>query len=153
MADQHHRHKRGHRHRAHSRTSHWLVVPKPGWPQANRTGLSMKFLESDKYGNQFFTFEHSASYQTVQKRFFHAVDSYNPEFIIVSIYTVMLEKGARYGLDRLGLDGCSGPILSRSRVPKNHSPYLKIVENCIQITEFIAITPKKLLISAKTNIG
>jgi len=83
MADQHHRHKRGQRHRApHSRSSHWLVVPKPGWPQASRTGLSMKFLESDKFGNQHFTFDHSASYQTIQKRFFHAVDSFNPEFII-----------------------------------------------------------------------
>ena len=66
------------------RSSHWLVVPKPGWPQASRTGLSMKFLESDKFGNQHFTFDHSASYQTIQKRFFHAVDSFNPEFIIVS---------------------------------------------------------------------
>lgn len=85
MADQHHRHKRGQRHRAPhgpSRSSHWLVVPKPGWPQASRTGLSMKFLESDKFGNQHFTFDHSASYQTIQKRFFHAVDSFNPEFII-----------------------------------------------------------------------
>jgi len=85
MADQHHRHKRGQRHRAphgHSRSSHWLVVPKPGWPQASRTGLAMKFLESDKFGNQHFTFDHSASYQTIQKRFFHAVDSFNPEFII-----------------------------------------------------------------------
>ena len=81
MAD-HQRHKRGnHRHR-HMRTSHWLVVPKPSWPQPGKTGLSMKFIESDKYGNQFFTFEHSPSYQNVQKRFFHAVDSLNPEFII-----------------------------------------------------------------------
>ena len=87
MADQPHRHKRGQRHRAphHSRSSHWLVVPKPGWPQASRTGLAMKFIESDKFGNQHFTFDHSASYQTIQKRFFHAVDSFNPEFIIVRI--------------------------------------------------------------------
>ena len=45
----------------------------------------MKFLESDRSGNQYFTFEHSPSYQMVQKRFFHAVDSLNPEFIIVSL--------------------------------------------------------------------
>ena len=70
----------------YSRSSHWLVVPKPGWPQASRTGLSMKFLESDKFGNQHFTFDHSASYQTIQKRFFHAVDSFNPEFIIVRVW-------------------------------------------------------------------
>ena len=78
--------KSGHSgHRAHPRTSHWLVVPKPSWPQPGKTGLSMKFLESDPYGNQIFTFEHSPSYQNVQKRFFHAVDSLNPEFIVVSI--------------------------------------------------------------------
>lgn len=78
-------HKKGGRHRAHhARISHWLIAPKPNWPQPGKTGLAMKFLESDKYGNQFFTFEHSGSYQNVQKRFFHAVDSMNPEFIIVS---------------------------------------------------------------------
>ena len=33
-------HRRGHRQRAH-RTSHWLVVPKPSWPQPGKTGLAM----------------------------------------------------------------------------------------------------------------
>jgi hypothetical protein len=77
------RHKRG-RTRAHPRSSNWLVVPKPNWPHPGKMGLSMRFLESDKSGNQHFTFEHSPTYQNVQKRFFHAVDSLNPEFIIVS---------------------------------------------------------------------
>ena len=45
----------------------------------------MKFLESDKNGNQHFTFEHSPSYQEVQHRFLKAVDSLNPEFIVVSV--------------------------------------------------------------------
>ena len=76
-------HRRGQRQRAH-RTSHWLVVPKPSWPQPGKTGLAMKFLESDRNSYQYFTFEHSPSYQLVQKRFFHAVESLNPEFIIVS---------------------------------------------------------------------
>ena len=44
----------------------------------------MKFLESDKNGNQLFTFEHSPTYQEVQHRFLKAVDSLNPEFIVVS---------------------------------------------------------------------
>ena len=44
----------------------------------------MRFLESDKQGNQHFTFEHSTSYQTVQKRFYGAVESMNPDFIVVS---------------------------------------------------------------------
>lgn len=83
----HHRTKRGPRHHRahHTRVGHWLVVPKPSWPQPGKTGLSMKFLESDKFGNQYFTFEHSPSYQSVQKRFFNAVDSLNPELIIVSL--------------------------------------------------------------------
>ena len=76
-------HRRGHRQRAH-RTSHWLVVPKPSWPQPGKTGLAMKFLESDRNSYQYFTFEHSSNYQLVQKRFFHAVESLNPEHIIVS---------------------------------------------------------------------
>ena len=67
--------RRGHRQRAHRAHSHWLVVPKPSWPQPGKTGLAMKFLESDQNTNQYFTFEHSPSYQSVQKRFFHAVDS------------------------------------------------------------------------------
>ena len=45
----------------------------------------MRFLESDKQGNQHFTFEHSPSYQTVQKRFYGAVESMNPDFIVVSL--------------------------------------------------------------------
>ena len=86
LGEQSHRHRRGHRQRHHRSTSHWLVVPKPSWPQPGKTGLLMKFLESDRNGNQYFTFEHSPSYQLVQKRFFHAVDSLNPEFIIVSLH-------------------------------------------------------------------
>jgi hypothetical protein len=46
-------------------------------------GLSMKFLESDSQGNQHFTFEHSDSYQAVQKKFYVAVESMNPDFIVV----------------------------------------------------------------------
>ena len=45
----------------------------------------MRFLESDKQGNQHFTYEHSTSYQTVQKRFYGAVESMNPDFIVVSL--------------------------------------------------------------------
>ena len=82
-------HRRGQRQRAH-RTSHWLVVPKPSWPQPGKTGLAMKFLESDRNSYQYFTFEHSSSYQLVQKRFFHAVESLNPEHIIVSTYNFLL---------------------------------------------------------------
>ena len=45
----------------------------------------MRFLESDKQGNQHFTFEHSSPYQMVQKRFYGAVESMNPDLIVVSV--------------------------------------------------------------------
>ena len=93
----------------YSRSSHWLVVPKPGWPQASRTGLSMKFLESDKFGNQHFTFDHSASYQTIQKRFFHAVDSFNPEFIIVRVWFKNTVFMIKY------ITGCSNLICTKKK--------------------------------------
>ena len=64
--------------------SFWLVVPKPSWPQPGKTGLAMKFLESDRNSYQYFTFEHSPIYQLVQKRFIHAVESLNLEHIIAS---------------------------------------------------------------------
>ena len=81
-ANRHRRGATGGRNRAQLRASHWLVVPKPNWPNATKTGLGMKFIESDKSGNQFFTFEHSPAYQEVQHRFLKAVDSLNPEFIV-----------------------------------------------------------------------
>lgn len=43
----------------------------------------MRFVESDDSGNQYFAFEHSPAYQAVQRQFFEAVDSMNPDFIVV----------------------------------------------------------------------
>ena len=45
----------------------------------------MKFLEADEQGNQLFTFEHSKEYQAVQQQFFQAVESMQPDYIVVSI--------------------------------------------------------------------
>ena len=58
----------------------------------------MRFLESDKQGSQHFTFEHSSSYQMVQKRFYGAVESMNPDFIVVSVklWPLNLLVGRRY---------------------------------------------------------
>ena len=44
----------------------------------------MQFLDSDAAGNQFFSFEHSQSYQAVQQEFFLAVESMHPDAIVVS---------------------------------------------------------------------
>lgn len=43
----------------------------------------MRFVDSDAAGNQFFAFEHSKSYQEVQKLFFAAVESMHPDGIVV----------------------------------------------------------------------
>ena len=44
--------QRGQRHRAPIKSAFHLIVPKPGWPSPGKTGLSMKFVESDDNGNQ-----------------------------------------------------------------------------------------------------
>lgn len=48
-------------------------------------GISMKLLEK-KNNCSYFTFEHSHSYQEVQKEFLSAVSSLTPDDIVVSIY-------------------------------------------------------------------
>eukprot|EP00094_Tigriopus_californicus_P004563 TCALIF_04395-PA protein Name:"Similar to TCF25 Transcription factor 25 (Homo sapiens)" AED:0.08 eAED:0.08 QI:269/0.62/0.55/1/1/1/9/131/672 len=72
----------GGRHRAPLRSVHNIVIPKPNWPNPGRSGLTMKFVESDAKGNQVFTFDHSPEYQQVQKQFLAAVDSMNPDYIV-----------------------------------------------------------------------
>ena len=71
----------GQHHRS-TRTTHSLIAPKPTWPNPGKTGLTMRFLDSDKSGNQYFTFEHNSAYQAVQRQFFDAVESMNPDFIV-----------------------------------------------------------------------
>lgn len=64
----------------HQRSS-ILVTPKPTWPSAARSGLSMRPIASENPG-QWFTFDHSLQYQTVQLRFLAAVESLNPDQIV-----------------------------------------------------------------------
>lgn len=45
-------------------------------------GLSMRLLET-KDDLHFFTFEHSKQYQSVQIQFIEAVESFNPDNIVV----------------------------------------------------------------------
>jgi hypothetical protein len=51
----------------------------------------MEFLDSDKDGNQMFSFEHSQQYQVVQRQFLDAVESMNPDFIVVSKVGVVFD--------------------------------------------------------------
>ena len=46
------------------------------------TGLSMDLLETSSNGNSSFLFRHNPNYQNVQKMFWTAVDSLNPENVM-----------------------------------------------------------------------
>ncbi|XP_055002103.1 transcription factor 25 isoform X2 [Sorex araneus] len=64
----------------------WLTTPKSTWPRYTRPGLSMRLLESKK-GLSSFTFEHSEEYQHTQYKFLAAVDSMEPNNIVVLLQT------------------------------------------------------------------
>nr|XP_020740898.1 transcription factor 25 [Odocoileus virginianus texanus] len=60
----------------------WLTTPKSTWPRYTKPGLSMRLLESRK-GRSAFTFEHSEEYQQTQHKFLAAVESMEPNNIVV----------------------------------------------------------------------
>lgn len=53
----------------------------------------MKFLESDRDGNQYFAFEHSSQYRSVQQDFFDAVNGMDPDSIVVRVLFMMILCG------------------------------------------------------------
>lgn len=69
----------------------WLVTPLHNWPSIDKSGLSMLMDRSINSTEdvQYFVYHHNASYKKIQLQFLHAVESSNPENIIVSI-TVFL---------------------------------------------------------------
>ncbi|XP_031513861.1 transcription factor 25 isoform X1 [Papio anubis] len=64
----------------------WLTTPKSTWPRYSKPGLSMRLLESRK-GLSFFAFEHSEEYQQAQHKFLVAVESMEPNNIVVLLQT------------------------------------------------------------------
>uniref|UniRef100_A0A8C8VK08 Transcription factor 25 n=1 Tax=Pelusios castaneus TaxID=367368 RepID=A0A8C8VK08_9SAUR len=62
--------------------STWLTAPKNTWPRYSRTGIAMKLLETRR-GVQHFTFEHHREYQQVQFKFLDAVESLDPNNIVL----------------------------------------------------------------------
>ncbi|XP_069491664.1 ribosome quality control complex subunit TCF25 [Ambystoma mexicanum] len=62
--------------------STWLTSPKSTWPRFSKTGIAMRLLESRR-GVQSFTFEHNREYQQVQFKFFDAVESMDPNNIVL----------------------------------------------------------------------
>lgn len=59
------------------------MTPRDHWPPISKLGLSMELLET-KNDIQYFTFEHSLQYQSIQKKFLDAVESMYPDNIMVS---------------------------------------------------------------------
>jgi hypothetical protein len=51
-ASRHRRGGAGGRNRAQSRASHWLVVPKPNWPNASKTGQKNGFTFKNEIKNE-----------------------------------------------------------------------------------------------------
>ncbi|XP_060039823.1 ribosome quality control complex subunit TCF25 isoform X2 [Erinaceus europaeus] len=64
----------------------WLTTPKSTWPRYTKPGLSMRLLESRK-GLSWFAFEHSEEYQHTQHKFLAAVESMEPNNIVVLLQT------------------------------------------------------------------
>nr|XP_023493342.1 transcription factor 25 isoform X1 [Equus caballus] len=64
----------------------WLTTPKSTWPRYSKPGLSMRLLESRK-GLSSFAFEHSEEYQQTQHKFLAAVESMEPNNIVVLLQT------------------------------------------------------------------
>ncbi|KAG8562987.1 hypothetical protein GDO81_015891 [Engystomops pustulosus] len=77
MGDQRPRQRQRLQHR-----STWLTSPKNTWPRYSKTGISMRLLET-KRGVQYFTFEHQRDYQQVQFKFLDAVESMDPNNIVL----------------------------------------------------------------------
>ncbi|XP_028931205.1 transcription factor 25 [Ornithorhynchus anatinus] len=62
--------------------STWLTAPKDTWPRYSKTGIVMRLLEM-KRGVQYFTYEHHREYQQVQFKFLDAVESLDPNNIVL----------------------------------------------------------------------
>ncbi|XP_010216457.1 PREDICTED: transcription factor 25 [Tinamus guttatus] len=62
--------------------STWLTAPKNTWPRYSRTGIAMQLVETRR-GVQYFTFEHHREYQQVQFKFLDAVESMDPNNIVL----------------------------------------------------------------------
>ncbi|KAK2084174.1 Transcription factor 25 [Saguinus oedipus] len=62
------------------------VYPKCTWPRYSKPGLSMRLLEYKK-GLPLFAFEHGEEYQQAQRNFLVAVESMEPNNIVVLLQT------------------------------------------------------------------
>lgn len=67
----------------------WLVSARENWPPIGKSGLSMSLDQNadSKEGIQYFVYDHNFSYRQTQMKFLQAVESLNPDNIVVSIET------------------------------------------------------------------
>lgn len=63
--------------------STWIVQGQPQWSQHQKPGISMVLVDSDT-PYPVFKYVHSTAYQQFQFKFLEAVESLNPENIMVS---------------------------------------------------------------------
>ncbi|XP_051787968.1 transcription factor 25 [Erpetoichthys calabaricus] len=66
--------------------STWITTFKNTWPRYSKPGISMRLLET-KDGVHYFTFEHNREYQQAQFKFLDAVESMDPNNIVVLLQT------------------------------------------------------------------
>uniref|UniRef100_A0A8C9WRR9 Transcription factor 25 (basic helix-loop-helix) n=1 Tax=Scleropages formosus TaxID=113540 RepID=A0A8C9WRR9_SCLFO len=84
--------------------STWMTAPKDTWPRFSRPGISMSLQES-REGLQYFTFVHNRDYQQVQFKFLDAVESMDPNNIVVgstcreSYCDSIIQKRALYSFE------------------------------------------------------
>ncbi|CAN2389410.1 negative regulation of transcription by RNA polymerase II [Pristimantis euphronides] len=69
------------RQRVHHRST-WITSPKNSWPKFSKTGITMSLLET-KRGVQYFAFVHQRDYQQVQFKFLDAIESMDPNNIVL----------------------------------------------------------------------
>ncbi|XP_035754840.1 LOW QUALITY PROTEIN: transcription factor 25 [Egretta garzetta] len=62
--------------------STWLTASKNTWPRYSKTGIAMQLVDARR-GVQYFTFEHHREYQQVQFKFLDAVESMDPNNIVL----------------------------------------------------------------------
>lgn len=81
----------------------------------------MSFLEANKQGYLFFKFEHNKEYQDIQKQFIRAVNTLNPDNIVVRIFKQICFRKEQ---EIMGLTNCINAYVFYLVHPKSSSvPY------------------------------
>lgn len=76
----------------------WLVSARDNWPPINKSGLSMSLDHTIQSTNnvQYLVYDHNPSYRQVQLKFLEAVESLNPENIVVCYISIRISFEKNY---------------------------------------------------------